>query len=109
MQKTLLAINNGNSLLTSVERPETEEEMAKLKGLVATARRLTDDSNKLFVMKSIMKAHMVKERVRRECEINKKISHTNIVKVLEIYESDTEVILVMDQYEKLSIRAYTTF
>ena len=49
-------------------------------------------------MKSIVKANMVKERVLRECEINCKISHPNITRVYEIYESSDEVILIMDQY-----------
>lgn len=39
---------------------------------------------------------MVKERVKRECNINFKIRHQNITRVHEIFESDEEVILIMD-------------
>jgi serine/threonine protein kinase len=76
--------------------PETDEALAALKGVVGTVRRQTGDTTKLYVMKSIMKSNMVKERVQRECEINMKIYHTNVTRVLEIHETADEVILIMD-------------
>jgi hypothetical protein len=77
--------------------------LALLKGMVGTVRRVSNEDTNLFVMKSIQKANMVKERVQRECEINMKIAHTHITRVLEIYETADEVILIMDQYVSPSL------
>lgn len=70
--------------------------MAELRGTVSTAHKIDDADKKLFVVKSVFKANMVKERVKRECNINFKIRHQNITRVHEIFETDEEVILIMD-------------
>lgn len=64
--------------------------------MVGTVRKKESPDGQLYVMKSITKKNMVKERVQRECEINMKISHGNITRVHEIYETPDEVFLIMD-------------
>lgn len=46
---------------------------------------------------------MLDARVRRECDINLQISHLNIAKVYEIYESPEDICLVMELYVSLSV------
>lgn len=77
-------------------RPDTQEGIEALKGTVSTARKMQSEDTKLYVVKSIFKANMVRERVKRECDINFQIRHRNITHVHEVFETDTEVILIMD-------------
>lgn len=55
-----------------------------------------DYAIKLFDKSKLTKADYV--RLRREVEINFAISHPNIVKVHEVYESEEDISLVMDLY-----------
>lgn len=80
----------------TLDRPADEDEFDALKGMVSTGYKKDDPSHKLFVVKSIFKRNMVKERVKRECNINFKIRHPNITRVHEIFETEDEVILIMD-------------